>query len=554
MDKKDHSLPKRLVYFTMFLTLGWSIATGVALMWNIVQNKEEGLRIVRQVAKSHFDKDVLYREWNALHGGVYAPVTDTTKPNPYLDITLVPERDITTPGGRKLTLINPAYMTRQSHELALKKYEIKGHITSLTPIRPENAPDEWEKRALEAFEQGENEFSEVITIEHKEHMRFMRPLFTKKGCLKCHAQQGYKEGDIRGGISITVPMDEFSASTSQHLNTIWLGYLFLWLLGVCGIGFGFLGLQKRITERRRMELALETAHDELEQRVIERTAELTASNIQLEGARDELLKANIKLQELDKAKSEFLNSVSHELRTPLTSVMGFAMICRKKFHELAFTPDEKSADHTKALINQVDHNIEIMVEEGKKLTALITDVLNITRMETGKVKWQMGPVSVAELIRWAMSSTSHLFQTDELILVDDIEPDLPMIEGDSERLVQALIRLITNAQKFTVKGQVTCKAVQEDDYIIVSIIDTGVGIAPENVHTIFDKFTQIENVRTGKPSGTGLGLYITQQVIKHHGGKIWVESEFGKGSTFFFTLPVYDENAVNNDEPITAET
>ena len=156
----------------------------------------------RNLAEESYRKDILYRRWATLHGGVYAPATEQTPPNPYL---AVPERDIVTPSGKALTLINPAYMTRQVHELVAEAFGVRAHLTSLNPIRPGNAPDEWERQALLAFGRGEKESVSFEALDGESYLRFMRPMIAEKGCLKCHAAQGYREGDIRGGISVSIP-------------------------------------------------------------------------------------------------------------------------------------------------------------------------------------------------------------------------------------------------------------------------------------------------------------------------------------------------------------
>lgn len=176
----------RLEHYVWVLAAVWTIVVAASLVWNLFQIKKEILEEARIQAQVAFEKDIVYRQWNAGHGGVYVPVTEETQPNPYLSD--MPERDITTPSGKRLTLMNPAYMTRKVHELAKEKYRVLGHITSLNPIRPENAPDPWETKALQAFERGEIEISSVEEIEGKEYMRLMRPLIVEKECLKCHAK------------------------------------------------------------------------------------------------------------------------------------------------------------------------------------------------------------------------------------------------------------------------------------------------------------------------------------------------------------------------------
>ena len=240
----------RLRPYALILALIWTAIVGVSLMWNIYNTKQGTLDVARIQARSSFLKDVIYRSWNAVHGGVYVPVSDETPPNPYLK---VPKRDVKTRSGMELTLINPAYMTRQVHEMEAKAYEVRSHITSLNPIRPANAPDPWETQALEAFKDGAKEASSIEKMNGADYMRLMRPLVTKKGCLKCHAVQGYKVGDIRGGISVSVPMSPLWAVENSHILTLALGHALLWVVGLVGIGLGTMVAEFRNTIRKRAE-------------------------------------------------------------------------------------------------------------------------------------------------------------------------------------------------------------------------------------------------------------------------------------------------------------
>ena len=169
----------------------------------------------RSKGRMAFLKDRCYRIWNASHGGVYVPVTEETKPNPYLH---VPHRDVITTSGIKLTLINPAFMTRQVFTMSAEKYGLMAHITSLRLINPGNSPDEWEKNALQLFENSPSEVTEFMLMDGKPVMRIMRPMITEDACLKCHRQQKYKLGDIRGGISVAVPMTNLM---SEARKSIW---------------------------------------------------------------------------------------------------------------------------------------------------------------------------------------------------------------------------------------------------------------------------------------------------------------------------------------------
>jgi len=268
----------------------------------------------------------------------------------------------------------------------------------------------------------------------------------------------------------------------------------------------------------------------LEEKVKERTQELE--------------QANEKLKELDQLKTNFLSTVSHELRTPLTSVMGFARILQKKFESTLFPPLSQSDDKkVQKAMRQVMENAQIIVEEGERLTTLINDVLDLAKMEAGRVDWNMRELRVEDIIDRAIAATSALVANKPVQLRKNIEPDLPLFEGDRDRLIQVVINLISNAVKFTDRGNVTCKAQAGDGEIVVSVTDSGCGIKPEDQPLVFEKFKQVGDTLTDKPKGTGLGLPICKEIIEHHGGRVWLESELGVGSTFLFSLPLSQRQA-----------
>ena len=188
-------------------------------------------------AEMAVQKDILYRLWNTIHGGVYVPVAADTPPNPYLT---QPRRDIVVDSTLTLTKVNPAYMTRQVFNLMKDETGMQGHITSLNPLRPENSPDAWEATALKSFEAGSTMYSQVVSIDGIKEMRYMKPLVTRAECLQCHAIQGYKVGDIRGGISVSFPLTKdikiFHLQNRSHIIFLTIIYLaFLALLIVSAI-------------------------------------------------------------------------------------------------------------------------------------------------------------------------------------------------------------------------------------------------------------------------------------------------------------------------------
>ena len=231
----NHIENKPSTTYTLQLVVPLSCLTWVALIllsyfWNTWKNEEQHLATLYQTGRSFFQQIEITREWNASHGGVYAPVKGDTMPNPYLPPAL---RDIQVNPDLMLTKINPAYMTRQISEVAKRYKNVQFHITSLNPIRPQNAAAEMEQVALRQFEQGiAKEVGQVVDSTSGPAFFYMAPLITGKPCLKCHQDQGYKEGDIRGGISVTIPYarQPFSLPLAA-------GHLGLGLVGLASILF-----------------------------------------------------------------------------------------------------------------------------------------------------------------------------------------------------------------------------------------------------------------------------------------------------------------------------
>lgn len=238
------------------------------------------------------------------------------------------------------------------------------------------------------------------------------------------------------------------------------------------------------------------------------------------------------------AKSTFLANVSHELRTPLTSVMGFAKIIKKRLSNVILPAIPNEEQRIKRAAKQVCKNIDIILAESERLTGLINDVLDLAKIEAGKIEWQMQPLVVQHIIERSVAATLPLFNSKPVELTVDIEKDLPVIIGDPNRLIQVMVNLLSNAAKFTEAGTVTCRARCTGENIEINVVDNGPGIAPEDQAHIFEQFVQVGDTLTDKPQGTGLGLPISKQIVEYHGGQIWAESELNKGSTFTFTLPV----------------
>lgn len=216
--------------------LVWTLLVAVSVGNSLYQQSLEVEKSAMTAARANIAKDLNFRRWAASHGGVYVQPDTRTPPNPYLK---VPKRDVVTSDGMALTLMNPAYMLRQMQSEYMGEFGAQSRITSLKPMNPGNAPKEWERQALTGFEQGEAEYREIVERDDKRYLRLMLPIVAEQACLQCHADQGYRLGDIRGGISSVVPLESFEAQGAETHLAILASHGMLWLVGLCGFGLGY---------------------------------------------------------------------------------------------------------------------------------------------------------------------------------------------------------------------------------------------------------------------------------------------------------------------------
>lgn len=283
-------------------------------------------------------------------------------------------------------------------------------------------------------------------------------------------------------------------------------------------------------ESARLHAALEAQNRVLEARVAERTSELLAATTEAQEARAAAELAN-------EAKSRFLANVSHELRTPLTSVVGFARLNRKRLDEVVFPVVDRTEPRVDRAVRQVGDNLGIIAEEGERLTGLINDLLDLAKIEAGRLEWRMAPMRVEEVVRRATATTSALFEVGGVSLELEVADGLPEVNGDAERLVQVVINLLSNAVKFSPGGRVKVTVDRPGGEVRVAVADTGTGIPETDHDRIFEPFRQASDTMPDGPRGTGLGLPIARQIVRAHGGDLRVRSAPGEGSTFWFTIP-----------------
>jgi signal transduction histidine kinase len=263
--------------------------------------------------------------------------------------------------------------------------------------------------------------------------------------------------------------------------------------------------------------ALSESERSLERKVHERTAQLEASQVALAAARDDALLAN-------QHKSAFLANMSHELRTPLNAIIGFSeALLAKLFGEM----NPKQAEY-----------LGDIHASGQHLLALINDILDLSKIEAGKLELNVSRVHLPTAIANALVLIHERAARRGVALASEVDPALDEIEADERKLKQVLINLLANAVKFTdAGGKVTVRAANAADGVRVEVEDTGIGIAPEHHELIFEEFRQVGNPAAPKQEGTGLGLALVKRLVQLHGGKVWVRSSPGQGSTFGFSIP-----------------
>lgn len=461
-------------------------------------------------------------------------------------------------GNFEFKHLNPAAVGKGVADLFQESSVYSVKQTRLAPRNLENVPDDFEEEALRRFadEPGLTEIFAPDEVSELHVYRYLLPMYATQACLECHGdpvgsmdisgypREGLKEGQLAGALSITVPAERFYATLwTQKVGylTFTVALLFVtvlilyWLLNslvvrpisqlsvvVTRVGQGdfrvdpqsitALGeVQNLADEFGAMTQRLQSFYEELERRVRERTRELQEANRQLAQA--------------NRLQSEFLSNMTHEIRTPLTSIISFTELL------LDQVPGKINAQQEQALMD--------VQESGQQLLGLVNDLLDLTRIEAGRMVLCQEAVDPEDLLRSSARTMTPLAQKAGLTLEVNLTNELPLISADPNRLRQVIINLVGNAIKFTPHGgRVSLGAEVHGDMLALSVSDTGIGIRPEDQELIFEKFRQVDGSATRQYGGAGVGLAVSKHLVTMHGGKIWVTSKEGEGSTFIFTVPL----------------
>jgi signal transduction histidine kinase len=473
----------------------WTAALGASLAWNLQRSHRAFVDLAVVEARATFQKDLVYRRWNAMQGGVYVEASAHTPPNPWLDG--VPGRDVGTTDGRHLTLVNPAYMTRQVHELAARDYGTKGHITSLRPLRPENAPDAWEASALARLAAGAVEVVEEADLEGDVSVRFMGRLLTEERCLKCHARQGYRVGDVRGGIAVAVPLAPYLAAERGQARSLAGWHALMWLLGMAGLALGGRRLEQRVAEREAAQRALHEAERQL--------------------ARSRRLEAI----------GQLAGGLAHDLNNLLAPILTHA----------------SAAQEDLPAGSLVQEDLVQVVEAARRAHGLVRRLLAFARrqpLEVVPLDLSEVTAALAPMLRDVVGRRVQL----ELALAGG----LPAVEADRGQLETVLVNLAANARDAmpcggTMGVSTSIEALEGPAaaalelrparFVTLTVTDTGAGMSPEVLARVFEPFFTTKEVG----QGTGLGLASVHGVVRQHGGAVVADSTPGRGTTFRIWLP-----------------
>ncbi|MDZ4316795.1 MAG: ATP-binding protein [Azonexus sp.] len=513
---------------SVLAALLWTAALGLSLVWNLNQANNQAMSMAYSEARAILNKDITFRRWGTMHGGVYVPITETQKSVSWL--SHVPGRDVTTTDGRKLTLLNPASMLRQMMDTFAEEYGIRGRITGLKYLNPDNAPDDWERQQLNAFTRGDKkEVWEVASIDGQPNLRYLRAMYMENGCNKCHAILGYKTGDMRGATGLNLPLAPYLAKVAETQVLLGISHIIIWLIGLVGIVLGGRLSARWNQEREKVQQELLQHRDHLETQVKERTLALSVAKEAAETA--------------NRAKSAFLANMSHELRTPMNGIMGMVDLAMKR------TSDEK----TREQLNKAKQSSQILL-------TVINDILDLSKIEAERLVLENVEFKLGEVLENITSLMTERVAEKGLMLHIDSSPALAnlTLQGDPLRLGQILLNLTANAVKFTAQGSVTIRVrpIEENTTTVLirfEVQDTGIGISLNDQRRLFTAFEQADNSMTRKYGGSGLGLVICKQLSHLMGGEIGMDSTPGQGSTFWFSAQLGKLKARMASPEITVE-
>lgn len=511
-----------MVRNTVFVLLLWIFLVFSLGYWSSRQELKFTRELIRNEAVTHLSRDKAFRYWASAHGGVYVPVTEDTTPSPYL--SHIPARDILYGDGLKLTLMNPAWMLRELMDEYEAIYGVKGHITSLNPIREENSPDPWEKEALAAFEEGVTEYSAFTEIGGAEYFRFMKPLKTVERCLKCHEYQGYKTGDIRGGVSVSISTEPYFNSVKKIIRKQNFIFIFLGLAGFILIVSVFFLIRRRNLEKIKSQKEMDMLKEEL-----------------------------VRKDKLD-TLGNLASGMAHEINNPLGGIIQASSVLSSRFGSRMYSKGnlkaaEEAGVDLEAVSNfmqkrEIDRLIGIINEDGKKIVNLIS---NLTVFSKDEISSESS-ITVDELFRRITGllgeycDVNKEYDLNRISIIKNVQENVPAI--NCGKCLQALYNIALNGVQTLLENNIKSRELvigasfdHKRNHTVFTISDNGPGIDGNILKHINEPFFTTKEVGRGK----GLGLSISYYIItEFYHGEMTVDSSPGEGTSFTVSIPVPD--------------
>lgn len=525
---------------------------GIIFFWQGVSDERQAWAQIINQARVLTRQIILTRQWVADSQGLFirADSPGARGGGEFYPDLLPTERGT-------LQRFTPSMVTKRLSLYSNSQNLYRFRLAGLTPMNPENAPDEFEMAAIKSFaSSGTQEYHALAGQRGDAVFQYSAPLYVDETCLSCH--KNYTNGTISGCLSIYLPAQHVLDTLGRGRLQLFASALILIFLTVLtlyhlvrhlvlkplgtlealadGISRGEFPGEVRIgsgDEMERLGRALQGMSEKLEEG-------RTRLEEKVRSATGDLARANEELKTLDRLKTEFLATMSHELRSPLTSIRGGLDYLRR----------------TERLPDRQDY-LRIMDKNLRRLVHLVTDIFDITRIEAEKVDWRFAPAEMSELITEITQIMAPQAEAAS-VLLEFSPPGIVMARIDLERIEQVLVNLTDNAIKYSPRGEtIRFELVPTEEDIRIRILDRGPGVPFEDREVIFKKFhTAPSSGRGNKPGGTGLGLAICAQIVKVHGGRIWVEDNPRGGSIFTFSLKIdrpaaTPDPAGNGPEPET---
>ncbi|MFN3406436.1 MAG: ATP-binding protein [Caldimicrobium sp.] len=504
----------------------------------LLEAKKKALTVYQQI--------VLTRKWIADHGGIYVEKLPWVEENPYLKLVGEPTKLISS-DGKVLIKNNPALVTRQLSELAKKNNLYWFKITSEKYLNPLNQPDETEKKALLLFKENKelNEYEKIEKINKHTYYRLIKPLIADKSCLKCHFLQGYKEGDVRGALSIFIPLEDTFTRIGYYKKLLLGAFILFWtslnfavilltnrfvfkplyciirllntLRNLYSLKPPSTSMKQNFSEEWRVILEsinfflkeINTYQEQIEYKIRETTKELQAKN--------ELL------QNLLEQRKFLITNMAHEIKTPLTCIKG-------SIEYLAHFINQQKDFLESSNYQKIQEFLEISRNNLKRLIQLIHILIDLEKYEANLLDLDLSTFDLTELIKETITNLKTLAHEKNLSFELDLKENL-VITADKEKIAIVLINLINNAIKYSpIGGKIKIKVQESKEWIRVDVEDEGAGIPSHKGEIIFEKFYK-ENSK-----GSGLGLTISKAYVEAHGGKIAAIPK-EKGGHFYFEIP-----------------